>query len=73
MRNIVAVLLLLLAMPAQAAPEVVVQGIQMPAWLQRGTNTRPLSPGMELSNGDIQQVFNDYPALIRSQLHERCE
>ncbi len=52
MRNIVAVLLLLLAMPAQAAPEVVVQGIQMPAWLQRGTNTRPLSPGMELSNGD---------------------
>ena len=52
MRNIVAVLLLLVAAPIYAAPNVVVQGIQMPAWLQRGATTQPLSIGMELNDGD---------------------
>jgi hypothetical protein len=52
MRNIVAVLLLLVAAPSHAAPDVVVQGVQMPAWLQRGAITRPLSTGMTLKDGD---------------------
>ena len=52
MRNIIAVLLLLVAAPIYAAPNVVVQGIQMPAWLQRGATTQPLSIGMELNDGD---------------------
>lgn len=52
MRNIVAVVLLLIAAPIHAAPNIIVQGIQMPAWLQRGTITRPLSIGMELKDGD---------------------
>jgi hypothetical protein len=52
MRKIVAVLLLLIAAPVYAAPNIVVQGIQMPAWLQRGAITRPLSIGMELKDGD---------------------
>lgn len=52
MRNIVAVLLLLVAAPVHAAPMVVVQGIQMPAWLQRGSTTQPLSIGMRLNDGD---------------------
>jgi hypothetical protein len=52
MRNIVAVLLLLVAASSQAAPNVVVQGIQMPAWLQRGATTQPLSIGMQLNDGD---------------------
>ena len=52
MRNIVAVLLLLVAVPTHAAPDVVVQGIQMPAWLQRGPITQPLSIGMRLNDGD---------------------
>ncbi len=52
MRNIVAVLLLLIAAPIYAAPMVVVQGIQMPAWLQRGATTQPLAIGMKLKDGD---------------------
>ncbi|MGA7748921.1 MAG: SPOR domain-containing protein [Gallionella sp.] len=52
MRNIFAGFLLLLAVPVYAAPNVVVQGIQMPAWLQRGATTRPLSIGMSLNDGD---------------------
>jgi hypothetical protein len=52
MKNIVAVLLLLVAAPIYAAPNVVVQGIQMPAWLQRGATTQPLSIGMALNDGD---------------------
>jgi hypothetical protein len=52
MRNIVAVLLLLVAAPIQAAPNIVVQGIQMPAWLQRGATKQPLSAGMALKDGD---------------------
>jgi hypothetical protein len=52
MKNIVAALLLLVAAPLHAAPNVVVQGVQMPAWLQRGAITRPLSAGMELNDGD---------------------
>lgn len=52
MRNIVAGLLLLVTAPIYAAPNVVVQGIQMPAWLQRGATTQPLSIGMELNDGD---------------------
>jgi hypothetical protein len=52
MKNIVAVFFLLFAAPIHAAPNVVVQGVQMPAWLQRGAITRPLSAGMELYDGD---------------------
>ncbi|HSM98694.1 MAG TPA: FecR domain-containing protein [Gallionella sp.] len=52
MRVIFAVLLLLVAAPIHAAPDVIVQGIQMPAWLQRGSYTQPLSAGMELHDGD---------------------
>jgi hypothetical protein len=52
MRNIVAVLLLLVAASSLAAPNIVVQGIQMPAWLQRGATTQPLSIGMQLNDGD---------------------
>jgi hypothetical protein len=52
MRNIVAVVLLLVAASIQAAPNLVVQGIQMPVWLQRGATMQPLSTGMELNDGD---------------------
>lgn len=52
MRNMFAGFLLLLAMPVYAAPNVIVQGIQMPAWVQRGATTQLLSIGMELNDGD---------------------
>jgi hypothetical protein len=52
MRNIIAALLLLIAAPVFAAPNIVVQAMQMPAWLQRDAVARPLSIGMELKDGD---------------------
>lgn len=66
MRSIVIALLLLVAAPVCAAPEVFVQGIQMPAWLQRGTITRPLAVGMELRNGDKLITGADARILLRS-------
>jgi hypothetical protein len=44
------------AAQAQAAPAAVVEGVQMPAWLERavigGIRRIPLAPGMELRSGD---------------------
>jgi len=52
MRNMFAILMLLLAAPIYAAPNIVVQGMQMPAWLQRGATIQPLSIGTALNDGD---------------------
>jgi hypothetical protein len=58
MKNILrllAVAALGLALPgvATAAPAAVVEGVQMPAWLERGDGRKvPLSPGMELKAGE---------------------
>jgi len=53
---LVAALLATAAMPAGAAPAAVVEGVQMPAWVERagiGALRRlPLAPGMELHGGD---------------------
>jgi sporulation related protein/FecR-like protein len=35
-----------------AAPNAVVEGVQMPAWLERDGKTQPLMPGQELHDGD---------------------
>lgn len=36
-----------------ATPAAVVEGVQMPAWVERGGGARvPVAPGMELGNGD---------------------
>ncbi|TXT24568.1 MAG: Sporulation domain-containing protein [Gallionellaceae bacterium] len=43
---------LLLANAAWAAPDMLVDGVKMPAWVERGAQRFPLSPGMELSSGD---------------------
>jgi hypothetical protein len=50
-------LLLVLAVPqivlAQRPPApAMVEGVQMPAWVERGGATRPLAPGMQLVAGD---------------------
>ena len=41
------------SLPAAAQPAAVVEGVQMPAWLEReGAAPLPLAPGMELKAGD---------------------
>lgn len=35
-----------------AAPAATVEGVQMPAWVERGATRLPLAPGMELKGGD---------------------
>jgi FecR protein/SPOR domain len=52
MRTIIAGIMLSIAAPVFAAPDIVVQAIQMPAWVQRDALARPLSIGMELKDGD---------------------
>lgn len=51
-----AVLLSVAAGQAQAAPAAVVDGVQMPAWVERtgvgATRRLPIAPGMELRGGD---------------------
>ena len=44
--------LLAIAGGAPAAPQAVVDTVQMPAWLDRGGETRPLAIGTEIKNGD---------------------
>jgi cell division septation protein DedD len=44
---------LLVSAPARAAPPAaVVEGVQMPAWVERGGRRQPIVPGMELKPGD---------------------
>ncbi len=51
-----AALVALAAVPALAAPAAVVEGVQMPAWVERAVagavRRQPLAPGMELRAGD---------------------
>jgi len=44
--------LLAIAGAAPAAPQAVIDTVQMPAWLDRGGETRPLAIGTEVKNGD---------------------
>ncbi len=45
--------LALLINPAAAAvPDMRVEGVKMPAWVERGTARLPVAPGMALKNGD---------------------
>jgi hypothetical protein len=43
---------LLASMPAFAQPAAVVEGVQMPAWVERSGRTSPVAPGMPLQAGD---------------------
>ena len=43
---------LLAALPAFAQPAAVVEGVQMPAWVERAGRTSPVAPGMALQAGD---------------------
>ncbi len=48
-----------------AAPDVIVQGVKMPAWLQRDGRPFPLTAGMELQDND--QIFTGGNARVLLQ------
>jgi len=50
--GVLAAALALAATQALAAAAALVEGVQMPAWLERGAQRIPLAPGMELRPGD---------------------
>ncbi len=52
MNKLFGLLLMVAALSAQAAPDALVQAVQMPAWLQRGASTEPLRIGTVLRNDD---------------------
>ncbi len=52
MNRLIVVLSLLVTLSAHAAPNALVQAVQMPAWLHRDANITPLRVGTTLHNGD---------------------
>ena len=69
MKRIHAVLLgaglALAAAPAMAAPAAVVEGVQMPAWVEHDGVRTPLAPGMALVAGDQISTGADSRLLVR--------
>jgi len=66
---LLAFLLALAALPASAQQSgAVVDGVQMPAWLERDGKRVPLAPGMELRAGD--RVFSGSGARVQVKLSE---
>ncbi len=48
-----------------AQPAAVVEGVQMPAWLERAGERKPLAVGMELRGGDLVRTGEASRALLR--------
>lgn len=66
MKLIYALCGLLLANAAWAVPDVVVDSVRMPAWLERGAQRKPLAVGMELGSGDALVTGQGSRVLLRS-------
>lgn len=60
-----AAVLIAAAMQAVAAPAAVVEGVQMPAWIERAGTRIPLTVGMELQAGDRLITGGGSRALIK--------
>ncbi len=52
LRTWLLILLSNILVSAWAAPQAVVDAVQMPAWLDRGGRVLPLTPGLEVKSGD---------------------
>ena len=66
---LLAFLLAVAALPASAQQSgAVVDGVQMPAWLERDSKRVPLAPGMELRAGD--RIFSGSGARVQVKLSE---
>ena len=50
---------------ARGAPEAVVEAVQMPAWVERGTDKIPLAPGMALRDSDRVRTGDNARILLR--------
>ena len=50
---------------ARGAPAAVVQAVQMPAWVERGAENIPLSPGMALRDRDRVRTGDNARILLR--------
>lgn len=59
------ILLLVAAAVSQAAPDAVVEGIQLPAWLTREGKRQPLAIGTELKNADEVSTGGNSRLLLR--------
>jgi hypothetical protein len=57
--------LLSAAWQVYAAPAAIVEGVQMPAWLDRDGRSAPLAPGMELKAGDHLRTGAQSRVLLR--------
>jgi len=53
------------ARPALAQPAAVVEGVQMPAWVEREGRRSPLAVGTELKNGDALKTGAGSRALVK--------
>jgi hypothetical protein len=63
--GILAAALALAAAQALAAAAAMVEGVQMPAWMERGAHRIPLAPGMELKAGDQLSTGAGSRVLVR--------
>jgi len=52
--------------PAAAAPNVIVEAVQMPAWVERGGTRIPLFPGMELKDHDQVRTGTNSRLLLKT-------
>ena len=68
MKSLILALALFASCPAWAQIAGTVEGVQMPAWVQRGGGRLPLLPGMELRAGD--QVATGAGAKLHIKLAE---
>ena len=60
-----ATLLPLAQLASAAAPNAVVEAVQMPAWVERGGANLPLAPGMELRDLDRLRTGADAKLLLK--------
>lgn len=59
-------LALVAAGPALATPAAVVEGVQMPAWVEQGDGRKaPLAPGMELKAGEVVRTGANSRVLLK--------
>jgi len=56
---------LLAASHAAAQPAAVVEGVQMPAWVERAGTRTPIAPGMVLQPGDVIHTGESSRLLVR--------